>query len=118
MYALVVATHVCSSEDGNDDDINFLIDNFFWVNDDTKVECSLKSDNMFLLSTDFFEMGNDEEPAIKLRGGFKIHTLRTQVATSEPYLILVIIVVFWIHVCQTFSLHLATQSALHTKQLY
>ena len=28
MYALVVATHVCSSEDGNDDDINFWIDNF------------------------------------------------------------------------------------------
>ena len=28
MYALVVATHVCSSEDGNDDGINFWIDNF------------------------------------------------------------------------------------------
>ena len=28
MYALVVATHVCSSEDRNDDDINFWIDNF------------------------------------------------------------------------------------------
>ena len=28
MYALVVATHVCSSKNGNDDDINCLIDNF------------------------------------------------------------------------------------------
>ena len=28
MYALVVATHVCSSEDGNDEDGNFWIDNF------------------------------------------------------------------------------------------
>ena len=28
MYALVVATHVCSSEDGNDDGIHFWIDNF------------------------------------------------------------------------------------------
>ena len=28
MYALVVAIHVCSSEDGTDDDINFWIDHF------------------------------------------------------------------------------------------
>ena len=28
MYAVVVATHVCSSKDGNDDDVNFWIDNF------------------------------------------------------------------------------------------